>query len=339
MNALTIIFMEKAASHTSLADQIIQRLSDELLKEAGMRLAPFLKAETRFLSSEGRSFEQKMHQWMKAASALEQASSAKALFRDLEKMEEKGNRLHAETLQEINSPGAIASDRIHILFLEEQHQAQSRIQEAIELEMYRLVLAGEGPRVAELPKWKYVHPALGDLYLYYAQQVEPLLLRADPEKRFHAWAFQYKDTARIGTMARLPAYVRVAPKTLKTRMIPGECKLIMGTLKQWQGIGALTNVTPQTVGRIQTERFHTSIQVSQLSQLALIDEPEKLLNRVFQGELYAIQADDFFAALTMAGFAQTLRVRMGMGQCLYCGAEHASSTLCDSCFSKVSKGL
>ncbi len=336
MNYLTIIFFEKLASRVKENSRLIHKLREEILADANHRLQKQRLSTTLYLSSAGKSFQSRMSRWFDAVEGLERFSQAELIFRRLIKLEAESQELHDETQRMLSSPGRLDTEKLHFVFLEEQDEIATRLREAIRLDMYRLVASGGGKAFLRLPPLKYVHPQVDQYFQYYDQVILPALALVDHRKRYGIWAYQYREQARLGSIARLPAYVEVEPRPGKHMLLLGENQLTgTGSNMIWQGVGVFTNITPDTVQSAQEQGIHTAISTAQLIGARLQDSPVQILDQCFNGEWYAIDPSHFYAQLTMVLYSKTISNRAALKQCLYCGADGAEGLLCLSCISKV----
>ncbi len=336
MNDLTIIFFEQLAKRLESAAPLVDRLRGELVRDTQERMGAFLLPSTLFLSAAGREFRARLDDFLQRAAAMRDVGQVRALYKRLIKLEAEAKKLREETLAALQSPGRLDAARVHVILYGEAGDASARIYAAICLDMYRLAVAGGGKALEKLPPLHYVHPTAAAYYQYYAKDVLPALELMDRSRRYGVWAFQYREQAKIGALARLPVYVQAEPRTERTRLLPGEYRLAGGRNNDvWQGIGAITNLTPANVARAQQEGVYYTVTAEMLSACPLTGAPSQILDHCFGGRFYAVDAVHFFSMLSAALCARALRLRAQRGQCLYCGANDAGTALCLSCMGKV----
>lgn len=168
----------------------------------------------------------------------------------------------------------------------------------------------------------------------------PALALTQRSRRFGVWSYQYREQAKIGPMARLPVYVQSEPRALKRRLLPGEHQIVgSGSSEAWQGIGAITNLTPAVMQRAQKEGIYYTVTSDMLTNCHLTSTPTQVLDQCFGGRFYAVEPAHFFAAVSAALCSRALQLRTQRGKCLYCGAEGAEAMLCLSCLGKVRQKL
>ena len=332
MNHLTIAFMCRLSEHTQAQTQLLQRMQKELLSEMQKRLPAFLHRVTSFLSSQGNEFSAKLNQWMDDVQHMGSIDVSGKLFRRLQRLCTEADKLAKESRAAWQYPGKLDPDLLHFVFPEQKEEAESRLYSAVCLEMFRLVASGGAERFIHFPKLQYVHPTVRDYYLYYAKHIIPALIVMDRHRRFGIWAFQYKEQARTGGMSRMPVYIQTAPKIERTPLLLGECRSSgAANAAVWQGLGALTNITPENIVRAQSEGIIHSIRPEQLKNLRLNTTPTQILEQCFPGQWYALDPVHFFSVLTTARCARTLMLRINNNQCLYCGTDGANGSLCLGC--------
>lgn len=340
MNDLTIIFFEQLAKRLNHPAQLVHKLRTELIQDTQSRLKAFLLPSTLYLSAGGREFGARLTAFLRRADAMREVKEIRSLYKQLIKLQMDAEDLRRETLAAIASPGKLDADRMHVIFHEEANDAAKRLYNAICLEMYRLAAAGGGKTLAKLPPLHYVHPDVSAYYQYYATQVLPALALMEESRRYGVWAFQYKEQGKVGPMARLPVYVQATPRAEKRRLLPGEHRLSgTGSNETWQGVGALTNLTPGVIQRAQKEGIYHTVTADMLSGCSLTATPTQILDQCFGGRYYAVDPVHFFAEVSAALCGRMLTLRFQRGQCLYCGADAQGSTLCLSCIGKVRQKL
>ena len=336
MNDLTIIFFEQLAKRLDHPAPLVDRLRSELVRDTQSRLEKFLLPSTQYLSASGREFYSRLDTFLRRAGALREIKEVRPLYQQLNKLQINAEDLRRETVAALASPGNLDADRVHIIFHEETNDTIKRLYNAICLEMYRLAAAGGGKAVAKLSQLHYVHPDAASYYHYYAKEVLPALALMEESRRYGIWAFQYKEQAKVGPMARLPVYVQAQPRSEKHRLLPGEHHIAgTGSYETWQGVGAITNLTPAEMQRAQKEGIYYTVTSDMLSHCHLTSAPSQILDQCFGGRYYAVDPAHFFAAVSSALCARALTLRYQRGQCLYCGADASGSTLCMSCLGKV----
>lgn len=336
MNDLTLIFIEHLVKRLENNDLLINRLRDELLQDARLRLNKYLLESTLYLSPRGKNFLSRTESWFQKATSVQSVSEMRILFKQLAAFELEADELYQETQQSLSSIGKLNADTLHVVFYEDQSNAKQRVYQAICLEMFRLVAANDGEVLSKLPLLHYEHSDLLSYYKYYSQKVLPALKLAEHHKRFSVWAFQYREQAKVGPLAKLPVYIHATPKQEKNVILPGEHHLVgSNSTEIWQGVGSITNLSPDNIQQAQFEGVYHSVSLQQLNTCRLTDTPTQILDQCFAGKWYAINPSHFFSMLSIALCSRTIKLRASHKQCLYCGSEGASSSLCLSCISKI----
>ncbi|MBR6570616.1 MAG: hypothetical protein IKK75_09195 [Clostridia bacterium] len=336
MNQLSIAFICCLSEHSGEEDILKGRVQKELLKEVHKRLPAFVDPQTIYLSPRGAEFAAKLSQLLDDIRRMAAIDATSKLFRRLKKLCEEADALRKEARIAWQNPGKLDPERLHMVFAEEKAAAEERLYAAVSLEMFRLVAAGGGRRFADLPRLQYVHPTVEDYYQYYAKHIIPALDIMERSKRFGLWAFQFKEQAHTGGMSRIPVYVQAPIKPDKTPLLPGEYRVYgSGANTIWQGLGAITNLTPDLMTRAQSEGIECNFRPEHLRKTSLNGTPAQILDQCFAGRLYAIDPVQFFSVLTIVRSARTLILRVNNNQCMYCGADGANGSLCLSCLGKV----
>lgn len=336
MNYLTIVFLEKLSNKVSCSGLLLEKLRRELYDDAQRRLQKQLLDSSIYLSTSGKGYRARIDQWFSELAHIETISQTELQYRRLLALESEAEELHKETQRAIASPGNLNPEKLHCIFKEEKDDALNRLTGAVRFEMYRLVAAGGGTALSSLPLLKYIHVTVEAYYDYYVRNVLPAIESLEHRKRFGVWAYQFKEQSKLGGLIKLPVYLESEPKSLKRRMILGETEQITsGSNLIWQGIGAITNITPDTIAAAQEKGIRIAVKATHLMNGHLHESPSQMLDRCYSGEWYAIDPANLFAELNIALLANTLLGRREMRRCLYCGSDGADNLLCLSCISKV----
>lgn len=336
MNQLTASFFALLSKRVQDPGPLCRRLQQELLAEAQRRMQTYLREDTSYLSPTGIAFCNRFMQWGDTVRRLYTAEEGAGMYRQLIALCNEAEDLYRETRRALMHPGTLDAEQLHVIFAEEQQAAIKQLYEAICIEMYRIICAGGAAAVNRMPQLKYTHATLESYYNYYHQHVVPALRMIETRKLHGVWAYQFRPQAKIKNLIRLPLYVQVEPKKEKSPLLPGESHPVgTGSSLSWQGMGALTNITPDNIAEAQFEGIQHRITPDNFAQASLNDAPEKVASQCFRGKWYAIEPAHFFAVFNMVRCERTLTLRAGNSQCMFCGADHSNSLLCLSCLEKV----
>lgn len=336
MNELTLIFSEHLIRRLEHTESLTDRLHRELLEDARRRLEKYLLETTVYLSARGKSFFSRLERWFQRANSAQDVQEMRALFGQLTALAREADEMHAQTKESLSTAGRLEADSIHVVLYEDQSAAKQRLYQAICMELFRLAAAGGGEVLGKLPYLHYEHPDLCSYYAYYSQKVIPALRLMEHHKRFAVWAFQYREQAKIGPLAKLPTYIHIAPKQERKPLLPGEHHLVGSSSSEvWQGVGAITNIRPENIQQAQFEGVHGAVSLQQLRRCRLAGSPEQILDQCFGGGWYAVDPAHFFSMLSIALCSRTIELRAAQGQCLYCGAASSGEALCMTCISKI----
>ena len=336
MNHLTISFLKHAADYYSSQDELITRIREELLFDSNSRLKILLEPEALFLSMDGHVLDQKIRAFFSDVNTLSNLDDAEILLNQLNEIERQAQILHKETLVELNSPGQLDPEKIHLVYSENQLLTKNRIKEASLLELFRIV-AADPDKIGEISHYHYVHPDIASQYNYYKQKVYPVLESISPMKRFGLWAYQYKENAKIGNIIRMPIYLETEIKTERIRkLLPGENECNTNTNNRyWYGVGVLTNLTPNNIEKALSSGIHNSLTSDMIPDTIEMASPNDILDMIFQNEYYAVEPNVFFSELSIALCAKILKKRRINHCCIYCGERTTGAMLCESCLIKI----
>lgn len=336
MDYLTIVFLEKLSDRVSCSGLLLEKLRKKMHDDAHRRLQKQLLDTTIYLSTSGKGYRARIDQWFSELAHMAKISQAELQYRRLLALENEAEELHKETQRALASPGSLNPEKLHCIFSEEKDDALNRLTGAVHFEMYRIVASGGGAVLNSLPLLKYIHVTVEAYFEYYVYNVLPALESLEHRKRFGVWAYQFKEQSKLGGLIKLPVYMESEPKSMKRRMILGETEQVTsGRNMIWQGIGAITNISPNTIAVAQEKGIYTIVRSNHLMNGYLQEAPSQILDRCFGGEWYAIDPANLFAELNIALLANTLLGRREMRRCLYCGSDGANNLLCLSCISKI----
>ena len=275
--------------------------------------------------------------WEKDAAQILKPSDGVKYLRILKELCETAKRLHKETCEQMESYTSVDGGKVHFFYAEEQRLAQKIVNEWIQIDLYRILILG-GPRYFEqIPVLKKVPLLLADRVRYYKTQVMPVLSSLNPKQRYRYWAVQHKEECRMGPLATLPAYVLCEPAKRSARLIPGEYKkleAVGGVL--YQGLGRLTNITPDTIEEAQSDGVYDTLSMEMLEKAWGRGDPIMALQTMFAGKWYAIDPYELFSKAAALEASWTILRRGQLRQCVYCGSlvEH-QVPLCPQCIKRI----
>lgn len=337
MNQLTAIFMQQLSDDTSLSEEILERVRKELVLELLRCLPKEMHPGTLYCSAEGENLKSQMLLWKEEAAKISKPSDAVRYLRSLKELCQTAKRLREETCQQIESYASVDGGKLHLFYAEEQRSVLKTVNEWIRIDLYRILILGGPAYFRKIPLLKKIPMLLLDRVRYYKTQVMPVLSLLDARQRYSYWAVQHKDECRMGPLATLPAYVLCEPAKRSERLMPGEYKKLeaLGGV-MYQGLGRLTNITPDTIEEAQSDGLYDHVPMEAFEQARGTQDPVKALETLYAGKWYAVDPYELFSKAAAIEASWTILRRGQLRQCLYCGSlvEH-HVPLCPQCIKRI----
>lgn len=338
MNFLTAVFLQQLYTYAPQKEELMQLARRELLRELDCSMPDAISPGTLFCTAQGQQLKREITEWKTKVEHCSRMEDVIRGLRSLQKLKDREERFHEETQREIRNPGFVDSARLHVFYHREQGEALRILNEVIHVELFRIVCLGGVRRFSRIPPLARVPDSLVERLAYYKDYLIPSITDLEENALYGYWAIRYQPDSRTGPRGKLPAYSIAEPKNSKGKqLLPGEYQkipIVQGTL--YQGIGCLTNLTPDTVERAQNMQVHDQIPVVELSSRLYRLDPIQALASYFRQEFYAVDAYELFAAADVAQSANTLMERGQTESCFLCGsAVKNNAPLCSSCVEKV----
>lgn len=338
MDYLTVLFLNQLAGQVERADELLKLVRKELLAEFERQMSCNMVSGVLFYTGRARALQQRCAQWLESARQLPQIGAGKALLRELETLAKESDFLRQETRNQLQSPASIDMDRMHIIDPQDHEQTLRLIEEMIRFDLYRVAAIGGGALLTRITPFRRVSATLEAYMDYYRQEVLGALNMCSETRKYAFWAVQHRGDGKCGAYAKLPAYVIAEPKKVKHPMLPGEYQIIEdrgGILMQ--GVGMLTNVTPNNILSAQDAGVGYKPTVRQILQCgADLSRPDQVLAGSFEGGYYAVDPFEFFGMLSAAEDARVILRRGQLQQCFLCAAPvQNNAPLCPACMKRV----
>lgn len=337
MNRLTAIFLQQLYGYVPQKRELLDRARRELLLQMDRALPELLSPGTLFGSSQGQKLRQQASRWKQQAEQCTRMEEIAPLLYQLQALEKQERQLHAQTRQEIQGSGFVDGTQLHLFYRSEQRDALRILNEVIRVELFRIAALGGAYRFKNVPPLAAVPDLLADRLAYYKNSLMPVLQDLSDQVLYGCWAFRFQAESAVGPLGKLPGYLITDPNPAKAALLPGEYTVLTtsrGTL--YQGVGCLTNLTPDTVEQAQRGPVQDRIPVAELAARLYGDDPVRTLGDYFGNKPYIVDPYELFAAADVAKGAQALEDRGRARRCLLCGKALTKPVpLCASCVEKV----
>lgn len=338
MNRMTAAFLQTLYEYAPQKKELLERARQELLRQLERDLPNALSAATLFCSPEAQHLQKQIDGWKTRAERIVSMRELTDQMEDLEQLCSQEKRLHTRTQTELARPGFLNVGNLHILYLSEQDNALRVLNQMIQIDLFRIVALGGPDLLRHIPPLDR-QPNHLDLRLnYYKTYIQPALDRISEADQYGSWAFCYQDMVRAGPLARLPAFQIAEPVQKLGTLLPGEYKMtVSGRGMLYQGVGRVTNITPETVVEAQNTTVQARITPKQLFDgMNQTSDPVQALQLVMGKRFYSVSAADLFAAADFVVSAHVIVQRGYSRQCFLCGQPvQGNAPLCSHCMEKT----
>lgn len=338
MNRLTAVFLQQLYACAPQKQELLKRAQRELLLQLDRSLPELLSPGTLIASAKGQELRQQAARWKQQTEQCSRMEDITLLLEQLNALQKQEQRLHTETRQEINRSGFVDGTKLHLFYRSEQRDALQVLDEIIRIELFRIAVLGGAQRFNAVPPLAAVPDILADRLAYYKNCLMPVLLDLSDQMLYGCWAFRFQEESRAGPLGNLPGYLIAEPNPAKaTGLLPGEYTVLpaaKGTL--YQGVGSLTNLTPDTVEQAQRTSVQDHIPVAELAARLYHGDPVRALGDYFGNNPYIVDPYELFATADVARGALELAERGRTRHCFLCGkALKNRAPLCAACVEKV----
>ena len=340
MNKLTAVFLDVLGAQTGQMKRAADLVKVNMQAEFAERTGELLSPGTLFFSDEGRELKQQLAALQSKIEHIERAQQAVGYVKQLKRLYIRAEKLHRDTQKQIRKKGYIDARRLHFFYRGEQSEAIEILENYIRTELYLTAAFGGGRVFLTRKPLKSFRHTLQDRIRYLKEELLPITdtqnFRQDVGSRY--WAVQHQEAIKAGPMGVLPGFVITEPVKTGHRFVPGEHAALpsrKGIILQ--GMGYLTNLTPQSVENAQIKgALITRITPDQLLKYTdYLQDPDSVLGTVFAGKYYLINAAEYFGAASYAEASVAIQRRSRLGQCVFCGKPVEGEYFCGNCEKRI----
>lgn len=338
MNRLTAAFLQTLYEYVPQKKELLECVRQELLRQLEHALPNAISAGTLFCSPEAQQLQKQINSWKTGVERIVFMREATDRMQDLERLCNREKQLHTRTQTELARSGFVDVGNLHIFYLSEQDDALGVLNQIIRIDLFRIVALGGPDLFRHIPPLDRQLDHLDLRLNYYKTYIRPALDRISEVDQYGNWAFRYQDMVRAGPLARLPSFQIAEPDQKLGTLLPGEYKMrMLGSGPLYQGVGRLTNITPETVIEAQNTTVCANITPKQLlGGMERNVDPVQALQSVMGKRFYSVNATDLFAAADYVVSARTILKRGYGRQCFLCGRSvQGNAPLCPRCMEKT----
>ncbi len=340
MQALAAVFMDILGKKTGQEDRAAAIIRESVSAEFSERTRELLSSETLFFSDEGHALHQDLLVLKRDIEKLLHAKDAAKLGAKLKTLYVRAEELHRETQREIEKNGRIRAAKLHFFYADEKEKALDILEQYVRVELFRVLVFGGGSLFSRCKPLKGYQHTLQDRMKYLVYELAPVTdsqsFKLLAKTRY--WAVVHQDEMRAGPMGRLPGMLITDPVKTDHRFLPGEHGLLPGRGGLvLQGIGHLTNMTPENIDKAQLRNNLQTVVTPEMLKpfVDYLSDPDSVLNHIFSGKPYVISTEQYFAAASCAEACITISNRRRLGKCLLCGQSAESGLLCERCGRRI----
>ena len=340
MQALAAVFMDILGKKTGQEERAATIIRESMSVEFSEHTRELLSSETLFFSAEGLALQQDLLVLKREIEKLFHAKDAVKLGAKLKTLYIRAEELHRETQREIRKSGRIRAAKLHFFYADEKEAALDILEEYVRVELFRVLVFGGGSLFSRCKPLKGFQHTLQDRMKYLVYELAPVTdsqsFKILAKTRY--WAVVHQDEMRAGPMGHLPGMLITDPVKTDHRFLPGEHGLLSGRGGLiLQGIGHLTNVTPENIEKAQLRNNLQKVITPEMLKpyVDCLSDPDSVLNHIFSDKLYVISPAQYFAAASYAEASLAISNRHKLGKCLLCGQSAESGLLCERCGRRI----
>lgn len=342
MKKLTALFLDVLGEQTGQESRAAALAKENMQADLSKKTGELMTGGTLFFSREGHGVLEETNRLWEFTENMTTAGQAAEISDSLSRLFVETERLHRETQKQIHKAGHINASHLHFFYPGEQSDALSILEKYIRIEMFRILTLLGGKTFLTLePLDSYQH-TLQDRMRYLNDQIQPITEQKMMKDLStpHFWAVTYNNEMKVGPFGMLPGFEIAEPLKMDRRLLPGEHSEISDRRsKVLQGVGYLTNVTPDIVETVQRGRkLHINVTPKQLAGCGCdLKNPQETLHRIFDGQYYAIDPAVYFGAASYVTASSAIAERKKRGLCLLCGRETGENKndFCEQCRRRI----
>ena len=337
MNRLTAIFLQQLYDYVPQKNELLQRAKKELLRQLDISMPEAVSPGTLFFSEHAQQFKGKMDAWKNKVQNLCRIEHVREFLSELEMLCARQKELHNETQRQIHSAGLVDVSKLHLFYRSEQKQALDVVNEMVRIELFRVVALAGPDRFCRIPPIDTVPDTLAGYLGYWKQWIDPALQNLPDHLLYGCWAFQEQECCPTGPLGKLPTYLPVKTNKKSGTLLPGEWARNIGPRGNWyQGVGRLTNLTPDTVQWAQHQNIKQHIPVTELASRMHLLNPVQAMQAYFGQTPYSVDPYELFSTADLAATANTMLERGQTHSCFLCGGPvQDNAPLCARCVERT----
>ena len=334
MKRLTIAFLQELCALVPQQQQALAQMIREELMEDIAGIMP--GANSRFCSSAAQALQSDAVALRARLEAIPAPQELFPLWEQIAALCEKARMMHGETRNQLSGTDCPDPGCLHLCTAQEEPVLRRILNDYLHLEMYRLLVLGGMELFRRIPPLSDIPDQPAARLRYEREYLRPAAQRIEQTQPFGLWAVCFQPTRRLGPAATLPAYILCAPDEKAGSLLPGEYNIrVRASDILFQGMGLLTNLTPDTIERAQHEPVRDRVLVRDLWDCQGEDPIGGFAAHCGE-KLYAVDAGSLFAAAALVQGGRQINRRREAQQCLYCGAPAAPrQVLCTGCLRRV----
>lgn len=334
MKRLTIMFLQELYAFVPQQQQALaQMIREELMADIAEIASG---ADSRFCSPTAQTLQSDA---IALRARLETSPGQQEIFSLWERTAalcEKARTMREQTRRQLSGVACPDPDSLHLCTIQEEPVLRKMLNDYLHLELYRLLVLGGTEVFRQIPPLSDFPDQPAVRLRYEQEYLRPAAQRVEHTQPFGLWAVCFQSARRLGATATLPAYILCAPDEKAGNLLPGEHQILVRRSEiLFQGLGLLTNLTPDTIERAQHEPVRNRVLMRDLWGCQAEDPIGDFAAHCGE-ELYAVDAGSLFAAAALAQGGRQISRRRETQQCLYCGAPAVPhQVLCANCLRRI----
>lgn len=323
MNKKTLLFLDALAENycaeemNAIAREQLQKLFCDTFRES------WPTEYTAWITTDAKTLKAQLEQCWDRILNMVRPSDGVSILKSITALHGRWQELCEVTAGQLYLPGAVDLARIHVVRSVEDRQFAQWFLELIQIQLYRVLVLGGAERFRAMPRLE--DETAEGLVSYYREHIMPALETLTRVELSGVWTIAWTPEMTLGDRFAVPGCRLAEPEDSGCSYLPGHYRrMVRGKQRVYEGRGALTNITPETILQAQYHGFLSGdqIRVSDMLWMQESDmnlDPISILNRSTKNDLYAAEPYDFFSKWGFACGMVRLRSRSMEGSCPICG--------------------
>ena len=343
MNKKTLLFLDALAERFR-KDDLNQLACHHLQKLFADTLSPcWPTRQVIWLTVDAKSLKADLEACWQQINRLRQPADGIPLLTQIQQLHSRWLVLDQQTQQQMYANGSVDCSRLHVVQRREENPFRTWFLELCQIQLYRLLTLGGTNAFRRMAVLE--DESVEGLTSYYQKQILPALATLSRTELSSLWSVQWSEQMGLGGYLLLPGCQASFPRNSVCDLLPGRYRLVDSDdhYRIYEGRGLLTNISPKTILEAQRSGFRGEGELSVADLMWLTPDdldksPAVLLEHCTHGQLYAVDAYDYFSKFGFVCGLLQLQQRHQAQQCPLCGATLGrKEQICSACKNRMAQ--